>query len=172
MFVCGGGGGGGDSSSTSRPFIPDELKPLATRYTDRAIQYSDTPWQAYTGQRYADLNSTQQQGLNMIQNRAQNGSQTMSNAEGALNNMLTGNLTNPHLIRWSTKAQQSVADNFNYMTKPQLESAGVQSGSFGNANMDQRMGLQQRPQRSKCRTSLLRCTAAPQHRTRPTSSKR
>lgn len=143
-IVCGDGGGGGDSSSTSRPFIPDELKPLANRYTDLAIQYSNTPWQGFQGQRFADLNGTQQQGLDMIQNRAQNGSQTMGNAEGALNNMLTGNQTNPYLDSLVNKAQQSVADNFNYMAKPQLESAGVQSGSFGNANMDQRMGLQQK----------------------------
>jgi hypothetical protein len=142
--VYGGGGGGGDSSSTSRPFIPDELKPLANRYTDLAIQYSNTPWQGYAGQRYADLNSTQQQGLGMIQNRAVNGSQTMSNAEGALNNMLTGNQANPYLDSLVNKAQQSVAENFSTMTKPQLESAGVRSGSFGNANLDQRMGLQQK----------------------------
>lgn len=138
------GGGGGDSSSTSRPFIPDELKPLANRYTDLAIQYSNTPWQGFQGQRFADLNGTQQQGLDMIQNRAATGSATMNNAEGALNNMLTGNQTNPYLDSLVNKAQQSVADNFNYMAKPQLESAGVQSGSFGNANMDQRMGLQQK----------------------------
>ena len=142
--VYGGGGGGGDSESTSRPFIPDELKPLANRYTDLAIQYSNTPWQGFQGQRFADLNGTQQQGLDMIQNRAATGSATMNNAEGALNNMLTGNQTNPYLDSLVNKAQQSVADNFNYMAKPQLESAGVQSGSFGNANMDQRMGLQQK----------------------------
>ena len=142
--VYGSGGGGGDSSSTSRPFIPDELKPLANRYTDLAIQYSNTPWQGFQGQRFADLNGTQQQGLDMIQNRAATGSATMNNAEGALNNMLTGNQTNPYLDSLVNKAQQSVADNFNYMAKPQLESAGVQSGSFGNANMDQRMGLQQK----------------------------
>ena len=142
--IYGGGGGGGDSSSTSRPFIPDELKPLANRYTDLAIQYSNTPWQGYTSQRYADLNGTQQQGLDMIQSRAANGSQTMSNAEGTLNKFLAGNQTNPYLDSLVNKAQQSVAENFNTMTKPQLESAGVQSGSFGNANLDQRMGLQQK----------------------------
>lgn len=138
------GGGGGGQSSSSMPMIPTELKPLATAYTDKAIAYGNTPWQAYTGQRNADLTGTQNLGIGMVQQRALGGNQTMDNAEGALNGFIQGGKTNPYLDSMVQKAQSSVADQFNTMVKPQIETAGVQSGSFGNEGLQQRMAMQQK----------------------------
>lgn len=89
-------GGGGGGTSTTTPTIPDELKPLANLYTQQATQYAQTPFQAYTGQRFADLNQTQNAGLNMVQQRALGGSATMNNAESNLNQLITGG-PNPYL---------------------------------------------------------------------------
>jgi hypothetical protein len=124
-----GGGGGGDSKSTTTPMIAEEFKPLANLYTQQATQLANTPWQAYGGQRYADLNNTQQAGIGMIQDRAMNGSATMGNAESNLNKFIQGGNTNPYLDQMVQKAQDSVKSNFN--------TSAVNSGSFGNSGLQQ-----------------------------------
>jgi len=123
------GGGGGGSTSTSTPVIAEEFKPLANLYTQQATQLANTPWQAYGGQRYADLNNTQQAGIGMIQDRAMNGSATMGNAESNLNQFIQGGNTNPYLDSMVQKAQDSVKSNFN--------TSAVNSGSFGNSGLQQ-----------------------------------
>lgn len=127
--IMGGGGGG---SSTTTPSIPAELKPLANLYVQQAQNIAQTPWQGYQGQRYADLNGTQNLGIGMIQNRALNGSQTMNNAEGALNQFIQGGNTNPYLDQMVSKAQNQVKSNF-------MNSA-ISSGSFGNSGLQQQYG--------------------------------
>ena len=123
------GGGGGGSTSTSTPVIAEEFKPLANLYTQQATQLANTPWQAYGGQRYADLNNTQQAGIGMVQDRALNGSATMGNAESNLNQFIQGGNTNPYLDSMVQKAQDSVKSNFN--------TSAVNSGSFGNSGLQQ-----------------------------------
>lgn len=140
----GGGGGMTQTSSTTTPSIPDELKPLANLYVKQATDYSNTPFQAYGGQRFARLNPSQNIALNMAENRAMYGSDTMDNAEGSLNQFIQGGQTNPYLDKMVAKAQGSVVDQFNNMTKPQIEAAGVQSGSFGNTGYDQLMQQKQK----------------------------
>ncbi len=131
-LICGGGGGGG--SSTTVQSIPQELKPLAEAYVGKAIDLGNTGFQPYTGQRYADLNQTQQQGLDAITQRAMAGSQTVNNAEGQLNQIIAGGNTNPYLDQMVDRAQQNVISNFN--------TAGVNSGSFGNAGVAEQFSKQ------------------------------
>lgn len=135
---------GGGGTSTTNNTVPDELKPLANLYTQQATGIAETPFQAYGGQRYADLNPTQTQGLDMVTNRALGGSQTMNNAEGSLNQFIQGGNTNPYLDSMVSKAQGSVVDQFNNMVKPQTEAAMQQSGSFGNSGYQQLMQNQQK----------------------------
>ena len=121
-----GGGGGGTSTTTQS--IPDELKPLATAYTNKAIGLSNQGYTPYSGQRYADMNSMQTSGLQMAADRAMNGDQTgvMGNANNALNQML-GDNTNPYLDSMVDKAMGSVTSNYN--------TSAVNSGSFGNSGL-------------------------------------
>lgn len=142
--IYGKGGGGGGGTSTTTQDIPAELKPLATAYTSKAIGLSDQPFNPYQDQRYADFNQTQNQALGMVQDRATQGSQTVRNAEGSLNQAIAGGQTNPYLDSMVAKAQGSVVDQFNNMTKPQTEAAMVQSGSFGNSGLNQLMQNQQK----------------------------
>lgn len=125
-------GGGGDSTTTQN--IPDELKPLAARFTQDAMKISDTPYQAYQGQRFADLNGTQMAGLDQITQRATNGSATINNAEQALNQNIKGGQTNPYLDQMVGKAQDSVRSQFN--------TGAVNSGSFGNAGLQEQFAGQ------------------------------
>ena len=125
-LICGGGGGGGQSTTVQS--IPEELKPLANAYTQTAIGLNNTPYQAYGGQRYADLNGVQMAALNQTADRAMNGSETINNAEAALNQNIQGQ-TNPYLDQMVGKAQDSVRSQFN--------TGAVNSGSFGNAGLQQ-----------------------------------
>lgn len=126
-LICGGGGGGGQSTTVQS--IPEELKPLAEAYTQTAVNLNNTPYQAYGGQRYADLNGVQMAALNQTADRAMNGSETINNAEAALNQNIQGGQTNPYLDQMVGKAQDSVRSQFN--------TGAVNSGSFGNAGLQQ-----------------------------------
>lgn len=128
------GGGGSGPASTTTQNVPDELKPLAAKYSQDAIALSNTPYQAFQGQRFADLNSTQQAGIGAIQDRALNGSATMDNAEQALNQNITGGQTNPYLDQMVGKAQDSVRSQFN--------TGAVNSGSFGNSGLQEQFAGQ------------------------------
>lgn len=136
--------GGGGGTSTTNQEIPAELKPLASAYTQKAMNLSSQPFSPYGGQRYADLNPIQNMGIWMAADRALSGSPTMRNAEGSLNQFIQGGNTNPYLDAMVKKAQGSVAESFNTMAKPQLEAAMRNSGSFGNSGYDQAMQLQRK----------------------------
>lgn len=135
-----GGGGGGGGTTTTTPQIAPELRPLANLYTQQAQQLAATPWQAYSGQRFADLNSTQNLAIGMIQDRALNGDPTVNAGANFIQHQLnTGPATatvnpyaqqgNPYLDQAVQKAQDSVKSNFN--------TAAVNSGSFGNSGLQQ-----------------------------------
>lgn len=118
------GGGGGTSTTTQE--IPDELKPLATAYTNKAIGLSNQGFQPYYGQRFADLNGTQQAGLGMIERRAGDGQSVVNTAENALSQQIAGG-SNPYLDAMVNKAQMSAMGAG--------QQAGVRSGSFGNSGI-------------------------------------
>ncbi len=143
MRAMSGGGGGGSSSSSSAISYPNELKPLLNNVANLSNQMANTPWKPYGDQRYADLNDTQKQALGMVTDRATNGSPVMDQANQTLTSMLQGGETNPYLDDMVGRAQQSMVDSYNTTTKPQMESAQVGSGSFGNS------GLQQMQQQSQ-----------------------
>jgi hypothetical protein len=124
--ILGDGGGGGGGQSVTTQEIPGELKPLASAYTAKAMGLSSQPFQAYTGQRFADLNGTQQSGLGMIEQRAQDGSSIVNTAEGNLAQMMGGG-PNPYLDAMVSKAQASALGAG--------QQAGVRSGSFGNSGI-------------------------------------
>ena len=108
--LYGGGSGGGESTTVQE--IPAELKPLATAYTNKAINVGNSTFDPYEGQRYADLNGAQNYGLGMIADRATNGSQTMNNAESGLNQMIDSG-PNPYLDASVQKALGSVQGRVN-----------------------------------------------------------
>ena len=111
-IVYGGGGSGGGGTSTTSQEIPAELKPLATAYTNKAIDLSNKGYDPYQGQRYSDLNAVQNTGLGMTVNRALQGSQTVNNAEGQLNQQINGT-SNPYLDAMYNTAARNVTNSVN-----------------------------------------------------------
>ena len=151
--IYGGGGSNGGSSQTTQS-IPDELKPLASAYTNKAIGLSNQQFNPYQGQRNADLNTTQNLGIGMVQNRALNGDATVNAGSQFLQNTMNAGKQgatanpyagpNPYLDAMVNKSQQAVANNFNTMTKPQTETAMANSGSFGNSGLTEQLQNQQK----------------------------
>ena len=138
-----GGGGGGSSTSTSQIVYPNELKPLLKNVSSLSTQLANKDWQTYGGQRYADLNDTQQQALQMVQDRATNGSALLDTANQSLTGLLQGGQTNPYLDDMVSRAQQSMVDSYNLTTAPQQAHAQAMSGSFGNSGLQQMQLAQQ-----------------------------
>lgn len=121
--------GGGGGSSTTTQSIPRELKPLAKAYAAKAMDLSDDAYNPYRGDRYADLNRNQLTGVSAMADRAMNGSDTIANAEAALNRNIAGGQTNPYLDEMVGRAQDSVRSQFN--------TGAVNSGSFGNSGLQE-----------------------------------
>lgn len=130
--IYGGGGGGGGKSTTSQGLDP-RLYPLVDTFTAQAQQVANSPWQGYTGNRFAGMNSDQTQALDMI--RQQAGSGVQGQAESALGSFLQGGQENPYLTQQIQKAQTETADAYNRQVRPNQVMQAVQSGSFGNANV-------------------------------------
>lgn len=134
----------GAKSQTTTTQLPAELQPLASAYTNKAMDLGNQAFQPYMGQRFAGMNGDQTGAIDMIRQRAQNGSPVMDQANSTLMGMLQGGQSNPYLDAMVNRAQQSVVRNYNLGAKPQMESAMVRSGSFGNSGLQQMQGEQQR----------------------------
>lgn len=106
-------GGGGGGSSTTTQSIPEELKPLATAYSNKAMALGNESYTPYTGKRYSDLTTNQNDAIGMIQDRATNGSSTLNNAESNLNSIISGDSSNPYLDQSVSKALDSVQSRVN-----------------------------------------------------------
>jgi hypothetical protein len=120
-------GGGGGGTSTTQNSIDARFSPLIDYATQAAKGVQESGYTPYTGQRYADMNGTQQAGIGMIQDRAVNGDPTMNQANSTLQQTLAGGNTNPYLDSMVSKAQSSVMGNMGALQ--------ARSGSFGNAGI-------------------------------------
>jgi hypothetical protein len=118
------GGGGGQTTTNSVDPRFNQIIDYATQAAGKVQNAGFTP---YTGDRYAGINSTQQTGLNMITDRATNGSPVMSQANQTLTDTLKGGNTNPYLDSMVQKAQMGVMGN--------MAGAQARSGSFGNSGI-------------------------------------
>lgn len=139
------GGGGSKGSSVTTQQIPRELRPLAAAYSDKAMALSNQAYQPYNGDRFADLNQTQNAGIRMMQQRAQGGDPTVRAGAANIQRQLNSSPTeaaanpyaqqgNPYLDAMVGKAQDSVMRSANQMA------AG--SGSFGNSGIAEQAATQ------------------------------
>ena len=143
-FTHVGGGGGGSSTTVSE--IPAELKPLASRYTEEATKLFDTPYQAYTGQRYAGMNNLQNLGIGATAARAIGGDAAINAGYENVLSTLQGDYlnpaTNPYLQQNVQTAMNQAMGNINsQFNKPGAFGGtahqGVAANQLGNiaANM-------------------------------------
>jgi hypothetical protein len=129
---------GGSDTTTSTQSMPSWAEPYAKAYLDRAGQVADQPYQAYTGQRSADLNDQQYGAMQAIQNRAIGGDATQSAGAGYLQNLLNnGPGQNPYLDQQIAAGQKDMTQAYNLTVAPQMDRLAAQSGSFGNSGVQQ-----------------------------------
>lgn len=134
-------GGGGSSTTTTE--IPDELKPLASAYAQRALEMSNNTYTPYTGQRFANENQYQQNAYNNLDALA-SGKGGLSDASAAmLDQIASGQGNNPYLDQLVANAQRSVTDAYNNNVAPSQVTGAVNSGSFGNSGVQQAAQFQQ-----------------------------
>lgn len=126
------GGGGGQTTTTG---LPDEYKPLAKEYADRASGLSNEQFNPYTGQRFAGFTGDQQNAFGMVRDRALNGSPVMDQANDTLTQTLQGGQTNPYLDQMVNSAQGNLVTNYNNVIRPQQDAMAARSGSFGNSGV-------------------------------------
>lgn len=144
-------GGGGSNSSTTQS-IPNELKPLASAYSSKAMDLANQPNQWYGGQLVADNNWYQNAGAQTIANRAMNGDSLMNQGRSTMENALgsgSAATKNPYGDAWTGGTNQyagqnkylqqnidaamgDITRNYNDAVAPGLTTQMVGSGSFGN----------------------------------------
>jgi hypothetical protein len=132
--------GGGSTSSTTQS-IPNELKPLAAAYSDKAMQLANTPYQSYGGQQVADINGFQNSTTARLGQIFNSGDSSMNAARNAVTNGLnSGNAAttnqyagaNPYLQQNIDATLGDITRNYNNAVAPGLTTQMVNSGSFGN----------------------------------------
>lgn len=144
------------TTTTQNSGFPDWAQDYGAGYLARAQQVADSPYQAYTGQRIADMTPWQQQALQAQAQRAMSGSPVMSAANLGLTGMMQGGGTaaanaygpvtpqtnpyagsNPYLQQTIDATMGDITRNWNNVQKPQWDTAMQRSGSFGNSGVAQ-----------------------------------
>lgn len=138
--------GGGSNSSTTQS-IPDELKPLAAAYSNKAMNLANTPYQAYGGEQVAGMHPFQNSATARLGQIFNNGDSSMNAARNAVTSSLqTGNAAtslgqlgtnqyagpNQYLQQNIDAAMGDITRNYNDAIAPGLTTQMVGSGSFGN----------------------------------------
>ena len=107
--------GGSKQQSSSGP--PGWMQRDIQQYIDRANTLSQTPYEAYTGDRVAGLSDETQAGMGELQ----------KTAEGGYIN------SNPYLDETFDRASRKVADAYKYGTAPQTAAAASRAGAMGGS---------------------------------------
>ena len=141
-----GKGGGGSSQPTSQSVtqsnIPEYARPYAERMLGKAEALSDTPYQAYGGERIAEFNPMQQQAFQEAQNlqpAQQLGLGTQLAGMSGLGSLQAGqNYQNMATNPYATQAYMS--PYIQNALAPQLQEARRQSDISGLQNAGQAVG--------------------------------
>lgn len=131
-------GGGGDSgpqtnTTISRSEPPPYVQPYSESLMQRAGALSNTGYSPYPGQQVADLNSLQNQGLQMTASRAIQGSPLMNESQSQLTATARGDYLDPSTNpAWAPMAQ-SITDAYSKGTAAQTDAAFARSGAYGGS---------------------------------------
>lgn len=158
----GGSSAPSNTTSTTTTELPKWAQPYATQLLDRGTALSQQPMPVYTGQRSAGLNGTQQAGIDMVTNRATNGSAEINAGSNTLQNTLNGAYLNhdtgsnqymgaqptganaymgdnPYLQSTIDKAAGDITRNYNGAVNA-TDSTMARAGAFGGSAWQQAQG--------------------------------
>ncbi len=120
--------GSGDTTVNS---IPDWARPYVEGYMQNAQGVAARPYQAYEGNRVAQMNPYETAGYNAQAQRAMQGSPVNAAASDEITRTLQGGYldSNPYLNAMIDRASGDVNRNY--------DQVAARSGSFGNAGVEQ-----------------------------------
>lgn len=137
-----------NTTSTTTTELPAWAQPYATQLLNRGTALSNQDMPVYTGQRSADLNSTQQAGMAMATNRATNGSAEINAGSSQLQSTLNGDYLNhdtgtnayqgdnPYLQANIDQAAGDITRNYNSAVNG-TDATMARSGAFGGSAWQQ-----------------------------------
>ena len=143
-------GGGSPSNTTTRTVSEPSkyVQPYLAPYMDATAQATKTPFQAYQGQRIAELSPEQLMGSNLTSAQALNGFQGQGDAMGNYQATMRGDFMNPDSNPWlqanAQKAMGDISSAYRFGTKPQTDAAASRSGAFGGSAWQEMVGNNER----------------------------
>jgi hypothetical protein len=133
------GGGGTPDKTTTTTELPEWARPYSQELLARGAALSNQGMPVYTGQRTADMNGMQTQGMQMVSDRAQNGSAVVDAGQQNLQDTLNGTYLgagNPYLGGAIDAASQDVTRNYNAAVNG-TDATFARSGAFGGSAWQQ-----------------------------------
>lgn len=126
------------ANTTQTKEMPEWAQPYAKDLLTRSGDLSNQQLPVYTGPRSADMNQYQTAGMDMVKNRALNGSPEMQAGSQSLTSTLNGSMLNgnPYLQSQIDQASGDVTRNFQNATKSTDANFG-RSGAFGGSAWQQ-----------------------------------
>lgn len=133
------GGSSAPDHTTTTTELPQWAQPYAQQLLNRGAALSSQNMPVYTGPRTADMNGMQTAGMNMVQQRAQNGSPVVNAGQQNLTDTLNGsylNAGNPYLSKAIDAASQDVTRNYDAAVNGTDATFG-RAGAFGGSAWQQ-----------------------------------
>ena len=144
----GGGGGGGNTTSTTKMEPPAQVLPYLSPFMDKAWSVTNSPYQAYQGQRIADLTGEQRMGANLTSAQALNGFQGQNDGMQVFQDTMQGRFMDPNANPWlaatANKAMGDISNNYRTGTAVNTNAAAARAGAFGGSAWRQQTDANER----------------------------
>lgn len=137
-----GAAGSGPETTTSAQDLPEWLRPYAQSYLARADALSQQPFQAYPGQRVANLSGDQQTAMTQIRDLATVGDPLVNQARGQQGNVIGGEMlgSNPYIDAVAGDVGRQMGDAYAIGTRAKQAGNAALSGNLGSAGTAQALG--------------------------------
>lgn len=140
-----GAAGGGPETTTSAQDLPEWLRPYAQSMLGRADALSQRPYEAYPGQRVANLSGDQQLAMTQIRDLATVGNPLVNQAQGQQANVIGGGMlnANPYIDQVAKSVGDRMGEAYATGTRANLASGANMAGGGGvryNSAAQQMMG--------------------------------
>jgi hypothetical protein len=140
-----GASSGGDATTTASRDLPAWLQPYAQSYLGRADALSQRPFEAYAGQRVANLSPDQQTAMTQVRDLATVGNPLVNQAQGQQANVIGGGMltANPYIDQVAKNVGDRMGEAYATGTRANLASGANMAGGGGqryNSAAQQVMG--------------------------------
>lgn len=140
-----GAAGSGPETTTSAQDLPEWLRPYAQSMLGRADALSQRPYEAYPGQRVANLSGDQQLAMTQIRDLATVGNPLVNQAQGQQSNVIGGGMlnANPYIDQVAKSVGDRMGEAYATGTRANLASGANMAGGGGvryNSAAQQMMG--------------------------------